>query len=178
MDRKIKEALAWLPGLETLDATTARAAATPDRYSLQYALECRHRSARYARLAMIGDPGILSRAAMEAIDHQIRGAGLGLIVHAHHAHRVSQHLHGLVMSSTDDLTEADEAVDAGWQTTTILPPGTTESVRTPRGRRVVICPALLPGRPAVCNTCGLCDPSRAEPEIVGYPMLGHRRRPG
>ena len=139
--------------------------------SLSLAVVLKHRRARFAKLGAIGDPGALSRRVVESIDVAVREAGLGLISYAYDAHQRSQHLKGLVNASTVSLQQADEAVDAGWATTTVLPPRTFQPVRTPAGRRVLPCPALLPERSAVCNTCGRCDPRSGHDFIVGFPEI-------
>ena len=142
-----------------------------DRYTLRHALLHRSSRARYARLGMLGDPGVLRRSEVEAIEQLVRGAGLGMVAHAHHAHARATHLRGLVMSSTDSPDEADQAIADGWRTTTILLPGMFQAPRSPAGHRISVCPALLPGRPAVCNSCGMCDPTRPGPAIIGYPRI-------
>ena len=139
--------------------------------SLSVALALKHRKARFAKLGALGDPGALSRRVVESIDVAVREAGLGLISYAYDAHRVSQHLKGLVNASTVSLSQADEAVDAGWATTTVLPPRTYQPVRTPAGSQVLPCPALLPDRSDVCNTCGRCDPRSGRDFIVGFPEI-------
>ena len=40
---------------------------------------------------------------------------------------------------------------------------------TPEGRKVVVCPAQRPELRKDCNTCGLCEPTKAERvEVIGF----------
>jgi len=68
--------------------------------------------------------------------------------------------------SADTLAQADERAALGvGPVVVVLPRGTAGDVRTPAGRRVVICPAETRGLD--CSRCGLC--SRSERKgIVGF----------
>ena len=88
------------------------------------------------------------------------------------------------LGTVDPLVEADRAIDAGWRTAVALPvkaQGSTHSrvksvpewdgspFTTPKGRRVVVCPAQRPELRKDCNTCGLCDPTRhAGVQAIGF----------
>jgi hypothetical protein len=72
--------------------------------------------------------------------------------------------------SADNLTEADELadVDCG-PVVVVLPSDSPHTVRTPAGRKVVVCPAQRGD--VTCADCGLCAASRSV--IVGF--LAHGR---
>ena len=78
--------------------------------------------------------------------------------------------------SADNVTQADRLADLGiGPVICILPKGTASSVRTPKGRLVVVCPASL-GQ-AACSTCGgaggpLCA-RKDRDYVVGFPAHGH-----
>jgi len=79
------------------------------------------------------------------------------------------------MASCDSLVAADEAVDAGWRATVILPWNSPLDVVTPAGRDVLVCPEQTK-RGVNCNTCGLCDASRRGPDVIGFLDHGPRAR--
>ncbi len=80
------------------------------------------------------------------------------------------------MASCDSVMQADEAVDAGWRATAILPWNTAPAgIVTPAGRDVVVSPAQKE-RGVNCNTCGLCDASRAGPDVIGFLDHGPKAR--
>jgi len=72
--------------------------------------------------------------------------------------------------SADTLSEADELadVDCG-PVVVVLPSDSPHTVRTPAGRKVVVCPAQR--GPVTCADCGLCAAQRSV--IVGF--LAHGR---
>ncbi len=72
--------------------------------------------------------------------------------------------------SANSLAHADALADLRIApVTVVMPAGTTENVRTPNGRTVVICPINThPG--TTCASCGLC--SRQRSTIVGFPASG------
>lgn len=47
------------------------------------------------------------------------------------------------------------------------------SVRTPAGRKVIVCPATRPGSAVTCESCGLCAQRR---HIIGFPVHGAGKR--
>ncbi len=72
--------------------------------------------------------------------------------------------------SGNSLAHADALADLRIApVTVVLPTGSIENVRTPKGRTVVICPINMhPG--TTCASCGLC--SRQRSTIVGFPASG------
>ena len=72
--------------------------------------------------------------------------------------------------SADNLTEADDMADTGLPTVTVLPADHMTNTVTPKGRRVVVCPAVTHDNVS-CMTCQLCQ--RADRAvIVGFPAHG------
>lgn len=155
----------------------ARAKSGAAAHSLVQALELRRPTATVVKLGAIGDPGVLAQRVVIEIDHQVRQAGLGMVAYAHNGHRTAGHLRGLVLTSVDDPEEADEAATLGWRVALVTAPATYTVSTTPAGRRILPCPALLPGSKATCNTCGRCDPARDADFIVGFPALRPVRAP-
>ncbi len=146
-------------------------------YDLPSALENSLRSARYVRIAALGDPCVLSREEIEATYAAVKREGFrGVLGYTHGWRDAGAHLRGMLMASCDSLPQADEAVDRGWRATAILPWDTTPSgIVTPAGRSVVVCPAQTK-RGVNCNMCGLCDASRNGPEVIGFLDHGPKAR--
>ena len=72
--------------------------------------------------------------------------------------------------SGNSLEHADELADLRIApVTVILPAGTTENTKTPKGRTVVICPTSTHG--VTCAECGLCARS-SRSTIIGFPASG------
>jgi len=138
--------------------------------SLAEAIAKRHRGARYARLGTIGDPAILTRDQVVAIRDTLRDAGLGMLAYTHGWWDRGHHLKGLVMASCDNLEEVDASVSEGWRASVVLDADGPAKVRTPEGRRVVVCPAQRLER-VDCNRCGACDASRPGP-VIGFRRHG------
>ncbi len=76
--------------------------------------------------------------------------------------------------SANDLADADALADhqAG-PVVVVLPSTQTQNTTTPRGRKVVVCPATQRDDVS-CATCQLCQRQRAA--IVGFPAHGTRKR--
>ena len=172
-------------------ASMQRAHAKGKDYTLSTAIGASRRLARYVRGAVGGDPAIFARETVASWVDEIRLAGLnGLLLYTHFWKTRGSHLRGLAMASCDTLEQADEAVDAGWRAAVTLPvkakgskhnrvahlpvwggpigaPSPKEFV-TPKGRRVVVCPAQRDDLNKDCNTCGLCDPTDHE----NVPVIG------
>jgi hypothetical protein len=156
----------------------------PDEYTLDYAMQNARRAARYARAAVGGDPNVFSGETVSSWHDKVRAAGLkGLLIYTHFFKTKGAHLKGLAMASCDTLTEADEAVDAGWRAAVTItshkapgankpqlrkkPEWSGQQYTTPAGRPVVLCPAQVGRRD--CNTCGLCDPTNHKRiQIIGF----------
>lgn len=157
-------------------------AKSPERYTLESALNNSVRSARYARGAVGGDPSAIDRETVQGYHDQIRSFGLrGLILYTHFASGKGSHLKGLAMASCD-LEEADQHVTNGWRAAAVLPmkmEGVKKfkdvptydgrEFKTKDGRKVVICPAQTK-RGVDCNTCGLCDPMKKAADVIGFLM--------
>lgn len=76
--------------------------------------------------------------------------------------------------SGNDLQDADTLADTGaGPVVCVLPSHQTQNTVTPKGRRVVVCPATQRDDTS-CATCQLCQ--RQRDVIVGFPAHGTRRR--
>lgn len=76
--------------------------------------------------------------------------------------------------SADTLAEADKKAAFGLPTAVVLPADASGDIRTPEGRRVVICPAQT--RPSVtCASCQLCSVSTRK-GIVGFRAHGQMKK--
>ena len=58
--------------------------------------------------------------------------------------------------SADNLHEADEARDKGLPTVAVLPLNASLTSYTPKGRKVIVCPAQREGSAIKCDSCMLC----------------------
>lgn len=76
--------------------------------------------------------------------------------------------------SGNDLADADTLADTGaGPVVCVLPSTQTTNTTTPKGRRVVVCPATQRDDVS-CATCQLCQ--RQREVIVGFPAHGARKR--
>jgi len=76
--------------------------------------------------------------------------------------------------SANDLSDADTLADTGAGPVVVVLPSTqTENTETPKGRKVVVCPATQRDDVS-CATCQLCQRQRTT--IVGFPAHGSRHR--
>lgn len=72
--------------------------------------------------------------------------------------------------SGNDLAHADSLYDMDiGPVVVVLPKDTTQSVVTPKGRKVIVCPATVRDDVS-CATCGICAKMRKA--IVGFPAHG------
>ena len=72
--------------------------------------------------------------------------------------------------SGNDLDHADTLADMAIAlVVVVLPHDTTKNTVTPKGRKVVVCPATI-REDVSCATCGLC--ARLRDAIVGFPAHG------
>lgn len=146
-------------------------------YSRAEAFHAALRSARYVRIAALGDPCVLPRREIEDTytDALLEGFR-GVLAYTHGWRDAGSHLRGLVMASCDTLAEADEAVDANWRATVILPWNAPHyGNETLAGREIVVCPAQTKAG-VTCNVCGLCDARRAGPDVIGFLDHGPQAR--
>lgn len=77
-----------------------------------------------------------------------------------------------VNASARSLKDADKLAGAGLPTVVVLPHGQRKASRTPGGRHVVVCPAVLDKR-TTCASCQLCAKADRK-AIVGFPAHGAR----
>jgi hypothetical protein len=83
----------------------------------------------------------------------------------------------LFTASTGSLAEADAALSAGFGRATVVLPWDAyrngPTFTTPDDARGVVCPELynehVRGRKISCQECGMCDPQRKGPEVIGFP---------
>lgn len=76
--------------------------------------------------------------------------------------------------SANNLAHADELADLGIApVVTVLPAEQLTNTVTPKGRKVVVCPAVVRDDVS-CATCGLC--ARLRDAIVGFPAHGPSKR--
>lgn len=118
----------------------------------------------------------------------IDGAALALLVKANKGKRGFTYTHkpmtaanrkavkdankaGFVINlSGNNLSHADELADLNIApVVVVLPASQTENTVTPKGRKVVVCPATQ-REDVSCMTCGLC--ARLRDAIVGFPAHG------
>ena len=80
----------------------------------------------------------------------------------------------VVNLSGNTLAHADALYDKNiGPVTTVLPADQMTNTTTPKGRKVVICPAVIRDDVS-CETCGLC--ARMRDAIVGFPAHGSSKR--
>lgn len=76
--------------------------------------------------------------------------------------------------SANNLDHADELADLGiGPVVCVLPSEQKENLTTPKGRKVIVCPATIRDDVS-CMTCGLC--ARLRDAIVGFPAHGNGAR--
>jgi hypothetical protein len=74
--------------------------------------------------------------------------------------------------SGNSLEHADQLADLRIApVTVILPAGSTQNTKTPKGRTVVVCPTSTHG--VTCAECGLC--ARMRSTIIGFPASGGKK---
>jgi hypothetical protein len=80
-------------------------------------------------------------------------------------------LHGFRINlSANDLAHADALTDLGVAPVAVIVPATQRTnLTTPKGRTVVICPAITHSN-ITCASCKLC--TRQRKVIIGFPQLG------
>lgn len=77
--------------------------------------------------------------------------------------------------SGNNLSHADSLYDMGiGPVTVVLPASQVENTVTPKGRKVVVCPATIRDNVS-CATCGLCQIVKRDC-IVGFPSHGTGKR--
>lgn len=77
--------------------------------------------------------------------------------------------------SGNNLSHADDLADLGiGPVVTVLPMDAESTTFTPKGRRVVVCPAVL-SDDITCKSCGLCEKQNRK-VIVGFPAHGTSKK--
>lgn len=165
-------------------SSLARAAlARPERYTLGAALARRVKTARMVRLTALGDIGRCGVDVARGIVATVRAAGPDVVGYTHHWREpeVSAAWRGTLLASCESLSDVDAALDAGWRASVVVPQSVPRSFLTPRGRRVVVCPATIDRGQSVnvkkvtCNDCRLCAGSKPGP-VIAFPIHGSQRR--
>ena len=147
-----------------------------ERYSLDYALENRHVRAKAVRLAALGDPGSVSYQEANELKIKTQKENLGILGYTHswrqgHSQKIWK---GYLLASCDNMKEADEALDKGWRVSVVLPHGFVgegkkqNTFTTPKGRKGIVCPAMVSNGLVDCNTCLLCVGQKTGP-VIGFP---------
>ena len=147
-----------------------------ERYSLDYALKNRHVRAKAVRLSAIGDPGVVSYQEATQLKIKTQKEGIGILGYTHswkqgHAEKIWK---GWLLASCDNMQEADLALDKGWRVSVVLPhkfvgQGKKQNIfTTPKGRKGIVCPAMVTKGLVDCNTCLLCVGQKTGP-VIGFP---------
>ena len=63
--------------------------------------------------------------------------------------------------STEHLANADAAIDLGLPAVTVINSKDKPPTKTPKGRKVVVCPAQTSNKKVTCKTCKLCSKQRS-----------------
>jgi hypothetical protein len=78
--------------------------------------------------------------------------------------------------SGDTVAHADKLCDLGiGPVVCVLPKGVTRKSYTPKGRAIVVCPAILSHGKVTCLDCQMCAKGD-RPYIIGFPAHGMRER--
>ncbi len=77
--------------------------------------------------------------------------------------------------SANDLAHADTLIDTGLPTVVVLPAEQTTNTVTPRGRKVIVCPATYRDN-VTCASCGMCAIANRGDTCVGFPAHGTSHR--
>ena len=147
----------------------------PSRYTLRSALLGSARSAKMARITAIGDGALLPIPYVKQSIRKIRAFGLDAVGFTHYWEDFPS-LKGWLMASVDGLDGVDKALALGWRVAVTVPwdfigdKGTGRFL-TAGGARGIVCPAVKSEGAVTCNTCRLCDGSKAGP-VIAFPMHG------
>lgn len=146
----------------------------PEAYTMASALTRRHKAAKMVRLSAIGDVGRVGREVADRIVATARDATLSVVGYTHHwrEERVRDAWRGRLMASCNSIAAADSAVAQGWRATVVVPESTERVSFTPKGNKVVVCPAQIAEGKVDCNACRLCDASKPGP-IVAFREHGN-----
>ena len=76
--------------------------------------------------------------------------------------------------SSDSIVEADRKMDLNIApVTTLLPEDADETIITPKGRKIIVCPVAAE-KLSSCMVCGLCAKQRKS--IIGFPAHGAKKK--
>lgn len=164
-------------------------------YSLKTALANRSVAAKYIRFTSIGEGSRCDPVELVKAERTVREAGLGWIAYGHFAIEIAQKkLQHLFVASLPTkglgersvLEQADYVIDElGFNRVAAVLPwdylersGAERTFRTPEGKLGIICPAqwahAMKRTLVTCNQCGLCDPAKPGPYVIGF--IDHSRR--
>lgn len=126
------------------------------------------------------DGSAIDADALSALVEANRASGARGFTYTHHAPHVADNAYAIASANGNGFTvnlSADTAADADaladlsiGPVVCVLPSDATENTVTPRGRRIVVCPATQRDNVS-CATCQLCQRvDRAV--IVGFPAHG------
>ena len=73
--------------------------------------------------------------------------------------------------SANDLAHADVLIDTGLPIVVVLPAEQTTNTVTPRGRKVIVCPATYREN-VTCASCGMCAIADRGDTCIGFPAHG------
>jgi hypothetical protein len=73
--------------------------------------------------------------------------------------------------SADDLDECDSMIDTGLPVVVLLPADQKTNTVTPRGRKVIVCPATIRDDVS-CATCQMCARADRGQTAIGFPAHG------
>jgi len=152
-------------------SSMAKAVKRGKDYSLKRALKDRKVTAKAARFGAIGDPASLGIDYVKKAVSYIQKAGLTPIGYTHHW-RKKPEFAGVLCGSVESLSEADQAIDQGFQATVVLSHDHKDLVfYTPKGRKGIVCPAISKADKGItCNDCRLC--TGKQKIVIGFPDHG------
>lgn len=140
------------------------------RYSLENAMLKRSTWARAVRLGAIGDGARVAKKELRRIVRVVRRARLAVLAYTHFWREYrNRGLKSIFMASCESLSQADDAINAGWIPAAVLPGSSHKNpsdlvratVRTPDGNTLIVCPAQRAEK-VTCNACRLCDPTHKQ----------------
>lgn len=159
-------------------SSMVRAAARGKTYAFEAAMAARSVGAKMARFGAIGDPSRIAQSTLARWIYRVREEGLSVVGYTHHwREKRNGWLRDSFMASCDSIEEADEAFDKGWRPACVAPSDHAGGVTTPKGRKLIVCPAIAAerkGRKVTCNACRLCDVEVASVGVI-FPDHGPKR---
>lgn len=149
----------------------------PKAYTLKAALKGAHPKARFVRATGLGDLARVDSRTRERDMCEIRANGFGILGYTHFWREArAAALRGELMASCNNPREADEALAAGWIPAAIVPEADGAFYTTPKGAKLVVCPAQRKPGVVTCNDCGLCDrhsPAWDARKVDGVAFIAH-----